>query len=304
MKNKSERGQILLIVVLTMIVALTVGLSIAARMVTELKFSKQNEESQRAFQAAEAGIQQTLEKKDVVKIDNIGNNSKVLTAYDASQGQVIILNNGQEVDQDVGADVWLSNYSTTPQDPSDPLYPNNPTKLFGNPMGNISPVPITMFWGSKNQIGDCNSTGDNVPPAIEVVLLRGPIGSPTIQKSVYEATGTGCPRINNAKPGTSDSYTPKLGGPQFQYAASLTFTSGGLELPESKGLVMKVIPLFNSTIIGFQSTTPSPNQIDFPAQGAVVTSTGTSGDTIRKVEYFQSYPQLPLEVFPYSLLSQ
>jgi hypothetical protein len=37
---------------------------------------------------------------------------------------------------------------------------------------------------------------------------------------------------------------------------------------------------------------------------ASATSTGTSGDTVRKVVYFQSYPQLPLEIFPYSLLSQ
>ena len=47
----------LLVVVLTMIVALTVGLSLASRTITNMKISKQNEESQRAFQAAEAGIE-------------------------------------------------------------------------------------------------------------------------------------------------------------------------------------------------------------------------------------------------------
>ena len=66
-----------------MIVALTVGLSIAARIVTELKISKQNEESQRAFQAAEAGIQQTIQRQESINnLDNpvpLDNNSAFST---------------------------------------------------------------------------------------------------------------------------------------------------------------------------------------------------------------------------------
>jgi hypothetical protein len=69
---------------------------------------------------------------------------------------------------------------------------------------------------------------------------------------------------------------------------------------------MKVIPIFNSSIVGFQTqdTADPADPYSFPAQGSVVTSTGTSGDTVRKVVYYQSFPQLPLEIFPYSLLSQ
>ena len=280
-----QKGQILLIVVLTMIVALTVGLSIAARVVTELKLSKQNEESQRAFQAAESGIQQTIERQSAIGTlnspINLDNNASFSTTFTTDNGTAIIVNNGQEVDQASGADVWLSDYSA------------NPASLFLNQMGGGSPVAITIYWGNSSQTSCSASSGDSVAPAIEVVLLRGTVANPTIQKNVYEAAG--CSRISGATAGTTSGGPYTLKGVTFRNSASLTFEGASL----SNGLIMKVIPIFNSSLVGFQSS-----GVVFPAQGSIVTSTGTSGDTVRKVVYFQSYPQLPLEIFPYSLLSQ
>lgn len=277
----AQRGQILLIVVLTMIVALTVGLSIAARIVTELKLSKQNEESQRAFQAAEAGIQQTLERQASINTPILlDNNAQFSTLYEADSGPAIVVNNGLEVDQSVGADVWLSDYSP------------DPTELFLNPMGNGNPVNITIYWGSPTQTSCVTAAGEASAPAIEVSLLKGPISNPTIERNIFEAAG--CNRLNNAVQGTTAGGPYVLRGTTFRNSANLTFNGSSL----SNGLIMKVIPVYNSSVIGFQSS------ISFPPQGSVVTSTGTSGDTVRKVIYYQSYPQLPLEVFPYSILSQ
>lgn len=293
MVRSAQSGQILLVVVLAMIVALTVGLSIAARIVTELKLSKQNEESQRAFQAAEAGIQQTLERGSPVGTLNLpqslDNNSFFSTTFTPDTGPAIVMNNGQDVDQAVGADVWLSNYSP------DPLL------LFGSPMGSGSAVAITMYWGSTNQTS-CASTGDVVAPAVEVVLLRlNSSGNPIIEKSLYESAGClasnrlGTTDTNSVTQGTTPvaPNTPKIGF-QFRNQAPLRFGGASIQ----NGLIMKVIPIFNSTIVGFSSGTT------FPAQGSIVESTGSSGDTVRKVVYYQSFPQMPLEVFPYSLLSQ
>ncbi len=266
-----------------MIVALTVGLSIAARIVTELKLSKQNEESQRAFQAAEAGIQQTIERQSsvgsLVAPITLDNNSSFSTTFTSDNGTAIVMNNGQDVDQAVGGDVWLSNYST------------NPALLFGSPMGGGGSVAITIYWGSPSQ-ASCASTGDGVAPAIEVVALRGPTSSPTIVKNIFEAAG--CSRITNAVAGTTSGGPFTLKGSVFRNSANLTFNGSSI----SNGLIMKVIPIFNSSLVGFQSTAV------FPAQGSIVESTGTAGDTVRKVVYYQSFPQLPLEIFPYSLLSQ
>jgi hypothetical protein len=290
-RREEQAGQILLIVVLTMIVALTVGLSIAARIVTELKLSKQNEESQRAFQAAESGIQQTLLRQNPIQEGNFEENkASFSTTFQSDIGTSLVLNNGLDVDQDSGADVWLSDYSA------------DSAKLYLNPMGGgTGSVGITLYWGSPTQTTCQKGDGDKIAPAIEVVLLKGPLSTPTIEKSVYEVpcAAPATPRISNSIIGTSGvpADVPKVGGPRFQYFAPLKFNGADVK----NGLIMKIIPIFNSSIVGLKSTNGTTT---FPSQGSVVESTGTSGDTVRKVVYYQSYPQMPLEVFPYSLISQ
>jgi hypothetical protein len=280
-KYGKQSGQILLIVVLTMVVALTVGLSIASRVVTELKLSKQNEQSQRAFQAAEAGIEQALTNGPGTVTHPLGNNASFKTTLVDDTGSTLILNNSQEVDQDVGADVWLSNY------------PN-----YEAPMGGGAGVSVKMYWGSSNQDSCASSAGENAAAAIEIAVLVGTASNPGIQKYVYEAPVSGCSTR------TQGANTTAVNGSYTLLTASgdnVTF-SNAVTLPLiTNGLIMKVIPLYNSTIVGFQVQTSG---VLFPSQGSIITSTGTSGDTSRKVVYYQSYPQLPLELFPYSILSQ
>ena len=58
MKNSS--GQALLVVLLVLSVALTAGLSLVARTTTDVSISKKETESNKAFEAAEAGIEEAL----------------------------------------------------------------------------------------------------------------------------------------------------------------------------------------------------------------------------------------------------
>lgn len=60
MQQKYQKGQIVLIVLLIMVVGLTMGLAVISRSVTNIKMSTQTEQSQRAFSAAEAGIEEFL----------------------------------------------------------------------------------------------------------------------------------------------------------------------------------------------------------------------------------------------------
>jgi hypothetical protein len=256
----------LLVVVLTMIVALTIGLSIASRTVTNLRISRQNEESERAFQAAEAGIAQVLQSGSEANFPNFSNNSsyeaKVVHPGNAS----FVLNGGELVDQDTGIDVWLSNY---------------PDFVSGSMNGNIS-----VYWGSPNQDAQCTDTnkGALTKPAIEIVWLSGNKLDPSLSKRVYDF----CGRISGADV-PEDVSGLSLSQGRFLYRASF---------PVNNGLIMKVIPIFNSSKV-FVSTNSS-----FPSQGTIVESTGKSGDTVRKIRYFSSYPQIPIEMFPYSLITQ
>jgi hypothetical protein len=57
---KTKPGQILILVLLIVVVALSVGLSVASRNITNLRSSTQTEQSQRAFSAAEGGVEDVL----------------------------------------------------------------------------------------------------------------------------------------------------------------------------------------------------------------------------------------------------
>lgn len=289
-RRNLEKGQVLLIVVLTMVVALTVGLSVASRVSTELRISKQNEESQRAFQAAEAGIQQSLRNQQPNTGDvNLGNSASFNSGFKAEAGKTILVNSGIEVDQDTGADVWLSQYNS------------NPASNFGEPRLTGS---ANIYWGkvgtaSETQDQCTSSSGGSSPdpkvaPAIEVVVLQQPTSGLSIQKFVYDANCSG--RLPGAIAAEVGPHTVNIGGVARQF---LYKSPASNLIAYNKGLVMKVIPIFNSTEIAVVDTSN-----DFPTQGNVIESTGTSGDTVRKIKYYTSLPQLPIEVFPYSILSQ
>lgn len=263
---RNEKGQILLIIVLTMVVALTVGLSVASRTVTNLKISKQNEESERAFQAAEAGIEQAIKSIRQSPVDANGvpiafsNNSSATYDIKTTKGKQVLLNGGEDVDQDVGLDVWLSNY---------PDYSSS-----------IANTTLTVYWGAGQ---NCSAgSGNSVSAALEVIVLSGAISNPTFTKYVYDA----CSRVPGATAPTAGNIFLNK---SFQNQTSIVVTNG---------LIAKVIPLYNSSVIGIDST------VDLPSQGSQVDSVGRSGDTVRKVSFFAAYAQMPPEVFPYSMISQ
>ena len=52
-----ESGQIIIVLLLMMLVGLSIGLVVTQRSVTDVSVSTQSEQSQRAFSAAEAGIE-------------------------------------------------------------------------------------------------------------------------------------------------------------------------------------------------------------------------------------------------------
>src|SRR3989304_10327197 len=59
-KKKYSSGQALLIILLTLTVVLTVVLSVVSRSVTDISVTTYQEDAQRAFDAAEAGIERAL----------------------------------------------------------------------------------------------------------------------------------------------------------------------------------------------------------------------------------------------------
>jgi len=81
MESRMKSGQILILVLLIVVVSLAVGLSVASRNLTNLRISTQTEESQRAFSAAEGGVEDVLSRLTTLSQDG----SKI-GALTSSQG--------------------------------------------------------------------------------------------------------------------------------------------------------------------------------------------------------------------------
>lgn len=74
-----KSGQVLVIVLLIVVVSLAVGLSVASRNITNLRTSTQTEHSQRAFTAAEGGVEEVLSR-----LSDVAGNPGVNTAAGAN----------------------------------------------------------------------------------------------------------------------------------------------------------------------------------------------------------------------------
>lgn len=265
------RGQMLLIVVLVMVVILTVGLSAATRTITNIRVATDEEDSERAFSAAEAGLEQALGRNQGVS-GQLDNTSTYQTSVAQLSGIEFILNNNLPILKDDAVDVWLS------------TYPNYSVPYYNG--------YITVYWGANNDV--CNTAeASNTMAALDIVLISGSTASPVSTHYPVDP----CPaRRNDNNFGTVINGGGNVGGKDFEYRTTITVTNG---------LIARIMPLYASTPIavrGCQSN-GTGNCNPLPSQGTLIQSTGTSDNAQRKIVSFQSYPKLPPEVFPFVLFA-
>jgi Tfp pilus assembly protein PilX len=264
--RNSEKGQILLIVVLASVISLTVGLAAISRSITNTRVSTEESNSQKALAAAEAGIEEQLNNVSVGitgKTLSNGSNFSASAVASNQNARDFPLNNGNLILQDEGADIWLSDHTD-----------------FSSPK---SPQHLTIYWTASGT--SCNDA------AIEVAVIYGPY-----------IVGTG-PDYNNLNMAryTADPCGSRQSGNRLGNPTSTSFNGNrsgyyALDLPSiNSGYIARVIPLYANTKMAVRS------DVDLPPQGYVVSSTGKSGDTVRTVRVYQGFPRLPIEFFPYNL---
>lgn len=278
-----ERGQVLLVIVLVMIVALTIGLSVVTRSITNLQITSEEESSQRALSAAEAGIEKALQsgKGSSAGVD-LKNNSTIdkITVNDIS-GTEFLVNNGNVVLKDDGADVWLA------QNERDPKY-----------VPAYSGSTITVSWGS---LGD--SCAEGTAAALEILIISNKAGGGRqIQTFPYDpcnsSSSTNRVSSNNfctstspqsaACPNPLQIQNNEVKGKRFAFSVII---------PATNGILARMVPLYASTPIGVRS------DVALPSQGQIIESLGSSGSTQRKISVYKGFGKIPVEFFPYILFS-
>jgi hypothetical protein len=148
-KKEKEKGQTLLVMVLVMAVALTIGLAVVARSVTNIQVSTEQEESARAFSAAEAGIESALAGESIPDLEGMAISVECETMGEAEEFVF-----PKEVAAGKTQTVWLIGHTEDGElDPDD-----------GE--ARYSGETVEVYWGNEG-----TEEGEATTPALEASLL-------------------------------------------------------------------------------------------------------------------------------------
>lgn len=148
-KKEREKGQTLLMMVLVMAVALTIGLAVVARSITNIQVSTEQEESARAFSAAEAGIESALAGSSTPDLEGM-----TISVESETMGEAESFVFPKEVEVGKTQTVWLIGH-----DESGGLDP-------GDVEARYSGGTIEVYWGNEGTVESGETT-----PALEVTLI-------------------------------------------------------------------------------------------------------------------------------------
>lgn len=280
----TEQGQVLLIIILVMVVSLTVGLSVVTRSITNLRVSTEEENSQRAFYAAEAGVEIALKSSGTTPVisssgkglpDTFSRIENVTINYATAQQQLL----DKLALKDEVTSLWLVDY----------------TQLSANPPPSWGPGTLTIYWGRGSDFADtCSSTeaADTVA-ALEIIVISS-VSNPTATHYTYDPC--------NARRGSNKFSAPSLVGSPYTVPniPGMTFRYRALIPPSgtiNQGVLVRVVPLYTNTPLAVSAS------VALPSQGRRIESVGSSGGTRHKIVVMQGNPKFPTEFFPYLILS-
>lgn len=282
-----QSGQALLIILLVMSVVLTIGLSIASRSITDIAVSRQEEESSRAFSAAEAGIERFLLGGPATGTLPAGGGYKVSSGLVLGAGSEFVypvsLNSGEV------ATVWLVSHD------------DSGGQVCGSSYPCFKEDEVKICWGASG-----TADGSANAPALEVsILYTDGSGRAKIARGAYDPNSS---RRTTNKFSPADPGGCSLGGTSFAFGKSIDIDSSefGVTLRKDENK-LDPGPRFLRLRMLYNTDRPHPIGISvdddvLPRQGTKVESTGNVGDITRKIELSNLYSDLP-PIFEFGLFS-
>ncbi len=267
-KVSYQSGQALVLVLLALAVVLTIVLYIISRSVTDISVSTSENQAVSAFSAAEAGVEQAL-VVGTGSSSNLGNSSYNAQVTNVASGATSFIY-PVEFNSGDSATLWLKSKDASPD-------------FTGN--------TLRICWGKSG-----TSANAAVTPSVEVsIYYETAAGNPAtvrVNRGAYDPNAGR--RVNNSF-AAPDAGTCIVNGVTFQFRKTISLA--GLT-----NLQFAVIRLFYNTDVAQPVAFDSTNASKFPSQGILVDSSGTSGQSNRKVEVFQGWPEVP-NVFQYAIYS-
>lgn len=294
---KSNKGEVILIILLVMAVGLTIGLAVSSRSLTDVQISNKVEESSRAFSAAETGIEKVLEQ-------NLAQISSLPPGTVGSGGQT-------------------ADYNVNLQDVSE--YPGDPTNIYLFP--GIIPegesqvvwlVPHSLSTGTfddSTRVYNSNSINicwedKNVDPftytALDITVFFKESGEYKVARTAYDPDPSRWSNAGFNDAGSLGNYCSISVTDGHHYRAQLTFDTLTPPIPpifNSPAVVpiaIRLRPVYADSRLAVQ---PSGGASSFPVQGKIISSTGnTASGVSRKWDVLNTYAA-PQDIFDYAIWS-
>lgn len=295
--NKSKPGQILVLVLLVVVVSLAIGLAVASRNLTNLQISTQAEQSQRAFTAAEGGVENTL--------SNLNNVASYIKDGTNQPGDCPTRVAGESATCKLPSSVTSSGVSDTN---SSVVIKANKSYEKTVQMGDVAQINLTSFpaggtfdveWGASSETA--------YKPSLEFTFICTNDGNTNCGVKIGAST-TSTTKAANVYGQHRLAYQAEaiLGQSGFtQCTSSASFSCKvTLEVPTgaySGFELLRMKPFWNRATI---KVTPQAQFASFPVQTYEITSTATTDTGLsRKVQVTRdALPQLPA-IFDYVLYS-
>src|SRR4030043_808919 len=303
----SARGQVLILFLLILVLAMSIVVSISSRTVTEIEVTTTSDDSNKAYFAAEAGVEEALEHYKTT-VPSPG--ATIHLSFDNAASATTTVSTGgvrdnfvypNLVDRDDVAQVMMLND------------PNNLNSGWCPPPAAAGNCIVTIYWGTDPAGANSNKQ------AIEVSVVF--IDSAGVWQITKFAVSAGPPPFCSVGAqivpvGPERTRTDSVSGVTFTFFyktdINLRFTLpaspiSGCAVANQGGTVgngqivlMRIRPLFNLQAIPVAVSSDSPQ---IPNQGVTLESVGstTSGVT-RKIEVTTLYPAMPA-IFDYVLFN-
>lgn len=264
---KQRSGQTLVLVILAMAVSLAAGLAISSRSLSSLKSSSFSTQSSAAYHAAEAGAEEALMwLTDGVHTDGLISGS-IPRPY-TSSGSLTGAAYSYTIDVGGGGS---ANY---------PLHLDKDKTQEIKLNGIVGPKNLDICWGLSGDTGDDAS--------IEMLLIIGDAGS---GYTLSQKIGVNGSSTLGGLPLNNGFDTLPSGDGVYRHCRNVSW------LVNEKAQLLRVKALYNNT-----SAVVKPATITLPAQAFIVNSTGTAGESIRKLEVTKTLPALP-EIFDFAIFT-
>ena len=282
-RKKSQEGQVLLIIIMLLATIITVVTTVSFRSTTETQINKLEEESQKTLAAAEAGIEKAIAAKvasgnsqkfnDPSDPNNL--NMQNLSGIDLANSSVNVTSNtGRDfvtplIQKDQQYTFYLSNYNNAASPPFSSPYPNQ----------------ITVYYGSES---GCTTL------ALEITRVSGLSAPYTVSRYISDVGGGIV--TNPAGSGTNN-----VQGGSGATIGNVIFNCRTTGIPWTANTILMIVRTLGNTAAEGRTKLAirgSSAVLSLPPQGKYIVSEAKSqSGVIKKIQLFQSLPQIPAEFF-------